>query len=96
MAEWTTLKELDRRAGRAKGTAFRAFKRLERHWREGHDYRLLQPDRDGPEIEALRATERVYASSRSVILLSPGAAQAVTHDIGFVASRKTREYDSKS
>ena len=73
--EWVTLRELDRSAGRPKGSAFRAFKRLDPGWREGQDYRLLQPERDRPGIEALRAGGRIYVSSRTVILLSAGAAR---------------------
>lgn len=74
---WLTLLELDRRLGRPKGTAFRAFKRLEPRWAEGRDFRVLQPDRDGAEIAALRAAGRVYASSRTVILVSAAAAAQV-------------------
>ncbi|MGQ0586176.1 MAG: hypothetical protein ACT4PK_03115 [Gammaproteobacteria bacterium] len=74
---WRTLRELDRALGRPKGTAFRAFRRLEASWREGHDFRVLQPERDAAEIEALRAAGRVYASSRTVILISEGAAARI-------------------
>ncbi len=78
MSEWLTLRELDRRLGQPKGTAFRAFKRRQARWREGHDFRVLQPDRDGAEITALRAAGRVYPSSRTVILLSGAAAAQIT------------------
>jgi len=71
---WLTLREIDHRLGAPKGTAFRAFKRLERNWREGREFRVLQPERDAAEIEALRAAGRVYPSSRTIILLSPEAA----------------------
>lgn len=77
MSTWLTLLELDRRLGQAKGTAFRAFKRREARWREGHDFRVLQPERDGAEIAALRSAGRVYASSRAVILLSDAAAAQI-------------------
>ena len=75
--EWRTLKELDVAAGRPKGTAFRAFKRLEPGWREGTQFRVLRPGRDAAELDALRADGRLYASSRIGILLSPPAADAV-------------------
>jgi hypothetical protein len=71
---WRTLKELDIAAGRPKGAAFRAFKRLEPSWREGAQFRVL---RDGPEFAALRASGRLYAASRVAILLAPDAAAAV-------------------
>lgn len=77
MSAWLTLFELDRRLGQAKGTAFRTFKRRAPHWREGHDFRVLQAERDGAEIESLRAAGRVYASSRTVILLSEAAARQI-------------------
>jgi hypothetical protein len=41
---WLTLKELDQGAGRPKGSAFRAFKRLEPGWHEGEHFEAL---RDG-------------------------------------------------
>lgn len=78
MSQWLTLLELDRSLGQPKGTAFRAFKRHEPCWREDHDFRVLQPDRDGAEIARLRAAGRVYASSRNVILLSAAAARQIT------------------
>ncbi len=77
MSAWLTLLDLDRRLGQAKGTAFRAFKRRAPHWREGHDFRVLQPGRDGAEIESLRAASRVYTSSRTVVLLSEAAARQI-------------------
>ena len=77
MTDWVTLLELDRRLGRPKGTAFRAFKRHAPQWREDHDFRVLQPGRDGDAIAQLRAAGRVYASSRSVILLSAAAARQI-------------------
>lgn len=71
---WFTLKELDQAAGRPKGSAFRAFKRLEPGWREGTHFEAL---REGAELAALRASGRLYAASRVGILLSPAAAAAV-------------------
>ena len=71
---WSTLKELDTAAGRPKGTAVRAFKRLEPAWREGAQFRVL---RGGAEFDALRASGRLYATSRVAILLGPEAAAAV-------------------
>lgn len=77
MSDWRTLKELDAAAGRPKGAAFRAFRRLEPSWREGEQFRVLRPERDAAELDLLRAGGRLYASSRVGILLSPAAAAAV-------------------
>jgi len=77
---WLTLLELDRRLGRPKGTAFRAFKRRAPGWREGDDFRVLQPQADAAEIASLRAAGRVYASSRTVVLLSGAAARQIAED----------------
>jgi len=74
---WITLLELDRRLGRPKGTAFRAFKQRAPQWREGRDFRVLQAPADAVEIAALRAAGRVYASSRTVVLLSDAAARQI-------------------
>ena len=93
MSAWRTLREIDAAAGRPKGAAFRAFKRLESGWREGVDFRVLRPERDGAELETLRAGGRLYASSRVAILLSTAAAGALRDalDERFIATRKGRE-----
>ena len=75
--EWHTLKELDGAAGRPKGSAFRAFKRLEPTLHEGSQFRVLRPGRDDAEIAALRAAGRVYGASRVVVLLADATARAV-------------------
>lgn len=71
--EWLSFRELDERAGTPKGEAFRAFRRLESGWQEGSDYRLLRSDDPAvvDELATLRAAERIYRSSVSVVLLSP-------------------------
>ena len=74
---WCTLKELDAQGGQPKGSAFRAFKRLEPTWREGTQFRVLRPGADDAEIAALRAAGRVYGASRVVILLADDAADVV-------------------
>lgn len=71
-ANWVSLRELDEAAGKPKGTAFRAFKRLASQLAELRDFRLLDARRDAGQIAALR--ERIYRSSRNVLLFSPGAA----------------------
>jgi hypothetical protein len=89
VSAWVTLRELDRQAGQAKGAAFRAFKRAAPGWREDTDYRVLDPQHDHDEIESLRATGRIYASSRAVVLLSPAIAHAVLAAIGGAPSEKS-------
>jgi hypothetical protein len=74
---WRTLKDLDAAAGRPKGSAFRAFKRLEPGLREGAQFRVLRPGADDAEIAGLRAAGRVYGASRVVILLAEETASAV-------------------
>jgi hypothetical protein len=74
---WLTLKELDTAAGLPKGSAFRAFKRLEPGLREGAHFRALRPGADDAEIAALRAAGRVYGASRVVVLLAEDTARAV-------------------
>jgi hypothetical protein len=93
VSAWHTLKEIDAAAGRRKGAAFRAFKRCENGWREGVDFRVLRPERDGPELEMLRMSGRLYTSSRVGILLSPAAAEALRAAMAgaFVATRGARE-----
>lgn len=77
LARWRTLKELDAAAGLPKGSAFRAFKRLEPAWREGVQFRVLRPGRDDAEIGALRAAGRIYGASRVIVLLGDEAASAI-------------------
>lgn len=71
-AGWVTLRELDEAAGAPKGTAFRAFKRMESQLDGNLDFRLLDAQADAAEIAALR--ERIYRSSRNVLLFSPETA----------------------
>jgi hypothetical protein len=68
---WPGFKEIDEAAAQPKGEAFRAFRRLEPHWQQGQDYRLLQADADAAEIAELKRSGRVYRSSANVVLLAP-------------------------
>ncbi len=74
---WSTLRELDQACRAAKGTAFRAFKRIDKHWREPDDFRALHHQRDARTIEVLRGDGRIYASTVNLLLLSPALAMAV-------------------
>jgi hypothetical protein len=76
-AGWATFRDIDRRRGAAKGTAFRAFKALAPRLTEGVDFRVLAADADRDQIEDLRHAGRIYASSRNVVLLSTAAAAMI-------------------
>lgn len=73
-ADWLTLRELDQRHGRPKGSAFRAFKAALPGLREGVDFVVLAAADDAARIEPLRRAGRVYPASRNVVLLAPAAA----------------------
>lgn len=72
-----SFRELDERSGRIKGSAFRAFKRIEAELREGPDFRLLRQGENDAEIAALRLQNRIYRSSFNIVLLSEAAASRV-------------------
>lgn len=74
---WQGFRSLDRALGTAKGSAFRAFKRVAGHWRESVDFRLLDPDTDRDLIAALRAAGSIYVTSAKAVILSPAMAAAV-------------------
>jgi len=77
-----TFRELDEAAARPKGSAFRAFKRIEPQLREGQDFRLLRPGRDDAEIETLRQNQRIYANSVNIVLLGDGLSARLLKDLG--------------
>ena len=58
--EGYTLREVDVRLGRPKGSAFRAFKRRRGALRENVDFTLLPAHTARAEIERLRAAGRIY------------------------------------
>jgi len=74
---WHSLKDIDRRAGTAKGAAFRAFRRHAEHWQEGRDFVVLDPGLDAARIAALKQQDRLYASSVKAILLSEACASTI-------------------
>ena len=73
--DWVTLRELDERAHRPKGAAFRAFKRTALV--EGRDFRVLDARADASAIAQLRAAARIYPASVNVVLLSTPAAERI-------------------
>lgn len=72
-----SFRELDECSGRIKGSAFRAFKRIEAELLEGRDFRLLRQGTDDAEIALLRQQNRIYRSSVHIVLLSEAAATRV-------------------
>ncbi len=84
-----TMREIDERMRMPKGSAFRAFKRIEASLREGRDYHLLRAVEDAAAIAPLRAGQRIYAGSVNVILLAPSARNHVEAQLAIAAS--TRE-----
>ena len=76
-----TFRELDELAGLPKGSAFRAFKRLEPTLSEGQDYCLLRASGDDKaQIEALRHEDRIYRNSVNIVLVDDGlAARLLKH-----------------
>lgn len=71
--EVLTLRQIDRMNGVAKGTAFRAFKRVRGELVEDRDYFVLDAAGSDPLLAQLQAAEAVYASSQVVVLLTPDA-----------------------
>ena len=75
--EGYTLREIDLRLGRSKGSAFRAFKRQRETLRENVDFTLLPADTARAEIERLRAAGRIYRSSINVVILTESGFERV-------------------
>jgi hypothetical protein len=74
---WISLREIDEAEAAAKGTAFRAFRKIEAAWSEARDFRVLHHQHDRAEIDALREQRRIYSSTVNLLLLSPALATAV-------------------
>ncbi|WP_043113446.1 hypothetical protein [Solimonas soli] len=86
-AGWHSFRELDAAAGRDKGAAFRVFKALRPHYREGVDYVVLEHAADAAAIAALRQAGRIYASSVNVVLAGPALAAAIAGALRAAAAR---------
>lgn len=70
MMYWS-FKDIDERHGAVKGTAFRAFKRLQAELREGEDFVYLNAQTENAWIDALRQAGRIYPSTVNLVLLTP-------------------------
>ena len=71
---WLSLREIDTGLGLAKGSAFRAFKRLLPQLLEGRDFLVLDHQHHGALAARLHAAGRLYRSSVNPVLLRPEAA----------------------
>lgn len=73
-----SLKEIDAAREQPKGTAFLAFKQLKDSFDEGRDFFYLSAQHDSREIETLRASGRIYATTVNAVLLSESGYDALT------------------
>ena len=80
-SEGYTLREIDVRFGRPKGSAFRAFKRQRETLRENIDFIVLPARTAKEEIERLRAAGRIYRSSINVIVLTESGYRRVRAEL---------------
>lgn len=78
---WHTLREIDERAGRRKGQAFRCFKALRGRWQEGRDFVVLDAMRDAKRIAQLKHEGRLYGSTVNAVLLSSRVAQVIRAEL---------------
>lgn len=72
-----SLKEIDRILEAQKGTAFRAFKQLQDGFDEGRDFYYLSRTQDADEIEALRESGRIYATTINALLFTQAGYDAL-------------------
>ena len=79
--EGYTLREVDVRLGRPKGSAFRAFKRRREALREHVDFTLLPARTARAEIERLRVAGRIYRSSINVVVLTESGFERVRAEL---------------
>lgn len=66
----SSFREIDLELALPKGSAFRAFKRLEPGLVQDRDYILLLAGEDHEAIGKLREAGRIYATSRNVVLVT--------------------------
>ena len=79
--EGYTLREIDERLGRPKGSAFRAFKRRLGSLQESVDFIVLPARTARAEIERLRAASRIYRSSINAIVLTESGYERVRAEL---------------
>ena len=76
-----TLREIDTRLGRPKGSAFRAFKRQREALRENIDFTVLPARTAKARIERLQRAGRIYRSSINVIVLTESGFERVRAEL---------------
>jgi BolA protein len=84
-----TFRLLDQHYGLPKGSAFRAFKRVLPGLAEGIDFERLDALDAAARIGELKRRERVYRTSRHVVLLSAAARTAVERELRSSTGRRT-------
>ncbi len=72
------LRQIDRMNGVAKGTAFRAFKRIRDDLQEGREFFVLNIDKPGDTaatalLRRMQAAGALYPASRVAVLITAGA-----------------------
>lgn len=72
-----SLKEIDQERCSSKGAAFLAFKQLKDSFDEGRDFYYLSASEDAEEIEKLRDSGRIYATTVNAILLTEAGYSAI-------------------
>lgn len=72
-----TLREVDQRLGRPKGSAFRAFRRLGASLEEGRHFHYVSREQGGAWIDALRREGRVYPATVHLVLITPAGYQRI-------------------
>ena len=75
-----TFRELDLRNSWTKGVAFRRFKAALPVLVEGKDFQRFDANTDRAQIEDLRNSGRIYASTVHAVLLSPDACALIEAD----------------
>ena len=75
------MREIDVAAGTAKGTAFRRFRRIEAQLQTGRDVLVLHHHDDREAIATLRASQRIYAGSVNVVLVTTTVAARIVEDL---------------
>lgn len=75
--ETWTLKEIDEQHGVVKGTSFRAFKAVRASLTEGVDFLYINGDQCPEQIQQLKQSRRLYASSVHAVLFKEKAYQQI-------------------
>lgn len=72
-----TFKEIDQQLGCAKGTAFRAFKRVTPSLQQDQDFFYFSAARQADQIDKMRQSGRIYQTTVNAVLLTESGYQAI-------------------